>query len=322
MHRFMLVAVTSLLAALCGVSSNGAVLVGAHVDSNLGNSPASFVALESKIGRQLAIDSDSASWAAFPDTPRIKWDLQTGRMPMQSWLVLFQEANPNACATAAAINAGTYDTQLAQQAATVKALGGTILVRFNYEMTDNLENTCFTGFPIANNMALAGQEFISAWKHVVGIFRAAGASNVKWVWAPGAPAYATNVWRLFYPGADYVDWIGMDDFNQVDTPVSFAIDPGVAQFDADVTPLGKPMMISANAAFDDPTLDPDPQTMWIETARAYMKAHPEISAYVYWDGKTQITLPPPPYSGAGYVLTGSGLTAFKAMANDPYFGGP
>ena len=80
-------------------------------------------------------------------------------------------------------------------------------------------------------------------------------------------------------------------------------------------------MISENAGYNDPTQNPDPQSDWIATARTYIKTHPAIKAYVYWDTYAQDP-PPPPYSGTGYILNGCGLQAFKALANDPYFGGP
>jgi hypothetical protein len=321
MKGLILAATAALLVIGGPASSSAGVMLGAHTSpTEAPQWKPTLLAFEASIGRQVTIDSDYSNWAAFPDSPRIAWDIKTGRVPMESWNVQFTSTNPNTCATAAAINAGTYDTQLAKQAAALKALGGTILVRFNYEMTGDQEHTCFTGFPIEQNVPLAGKEFISAWLHVVGRFRAAGATNVKWVWAPSIGAFTQNVWRLFYPGSDYVDWIGVDDYNMVDTPASFGAGPGIPQFYAATAPLGKPLMISENAAFNDPTLGPDPQTMWVQTARAYLETHPAIAAYVYWDcfslGNPP---PPPPYHGSGYVLGGLGLAAFKAMANDPYF---
>lgn len=319
MPRYLLAALAAASAVLYAPSVPAGVMMGAHVGSpGDKNWQTEFVALETSVGRKLAIDSDYDDWAEFPDTTRIRWDIQTGRLPMQSWRVLFQNSNPNACATAAAITNGVYDVQLAKQAAAAKALRGTILVRFNYEMTDNKENTCFTGFPIDQNLTLAGQRYILAWKHVVDKFRAAGATNVKWVWAPGAGAYTKNEWQLFYPGATYVDWIGVDDYNKVDTPASFATDPGIPQFYAAMPALGKPLMISETAAYNDPTLNPDAQTLWINTARDFLRTRPAITAFIYWDNFAQAP-PPPPYTGSGYVLQGMGLAAFKSMANDPYF---
>ncbi|MDB5103334.1 MAG: hypothetical protein JWP91_1023 [Fibrobacteres bacterium] len=50
--------------------------------------------------------------------------------------------------------------------------------------------------------------FIRAWKHVHGIFREEGARNVAFVWNPYQPSDT-----LFYPGPEFVDWIGLDVFN-------------------------------------------------------------------------------------------------------------
>ena len=129
------------------------------------------------------------------------------------WRILFRSDPARGCATADAIVAGEYDAQLRKQAAEVKALGAPILVRFNYEMTGNAKHTCFTGFAVKQNPSLAGSKFIAAWKHVVDSFRAVGATNVKWVWAPGKHAFEKGLWSSFYPGGDYVDWIGIDDYN-------------------------------------------------------------------------------------------------------------
>jgi hypothetical protein len=315
-------AIVGLLALAAQGSSSADVMMGAHVGSpGDTNWQGEFLSLESSIGRKLAIDSDYSDWAEFPDVTRIKWDIQTGHLPMQSWRILFDDLNPNACATAAAITAGTYDTQLTQQANALKKLGVTILVRYNYEMTDNQENTCFTGFPVAQNTPLAGQEYVSAWRHIVQKFRAVGATNVQWVWCPGADAWIHNTWQYFWPGPSYVDWVGIDDYNKGDTDLSFGTDPGIPQFVAAAPSLGKPMMIAENAAFNDPTMSPDPQTVWINTAHSFVKAHPEITAYLYWDSSAAAP-PPPPYSGSGYWLQGTGLAAYKAMANDPYFTAP
>ena len=88
------------------------------------------------------------------------------------------------------------------------------------------------------------------------------------------------------------------------------------QFIANAPTLGKPLMVTENGAYNDPKLSPDPQTTWINTAHAYMKNSSVISAYVYWNDSAGPVLPPP-YTGSGYLLQGTGLAAFKSMANDP-----
>jgi beta-mannanase len=58
-----------------------------------------------------------------------------------------------------------------------------------------------------NNPAV---EFIAAWRHVHKIFRAEGANNVIWVWSPH-PAY--GFFDAYYPGDDYVDYVGVGTLN-------------------------------------------------------------------------------------------------------------
>ena len=296
-------------------------MLGAHVDYE-GNpkSQTDFMALETAIGRKLAIDSDYEDWAAFPNTARINWDVQNGRQSMQSWKVVFQSsATPLQCATAVAIAAGTYDTQLARQAAAVKALKTPILIRFNYEMTDNVFNTCFTGFPVTQNLPLAGARYVAAWKHVVDIFRAAGVTNAKWVFAPSAFAYLKGQWSYFYPGAAYVDWMAADHYNKSDVPASFATDPAINAFYNLASATGKPLMMSETAGNNDPRLSPDAQVLWLTTLEAFFKAKPALMALVYWNDQGQYLQANPGYGGSGYTLQGTGMATFKTIANDPYF---
>ena len=46
-----------------------------------------------------------------------------------------------------------------------------------------------------------------------GIFRSAGADNVRWVWTPNVDGGGQYPFRRFYPGDRWVDWVGLDGFN-------------------------------------------------------------------------------------------------------------
>jgi mannan endo-1,4-beta-mannosidase len=311
------------LAMFAGLGSASAgVMLGAHVgpESNP-NKQAEFAALEQAIGRKLAIDNDHEDWAGMPDAARIRWDIVQHRLPMISWRIVFQRNDlEKGCATADAILAGRYDEQLDRQARALKALGTPILIRFNYEMTNNEENTCFTGFRVKENLAAASSKYVAVWKPVVDRFRAAGATNVKWVWAPGHKAYEKGIWQMFYPGSAYVDWIGVDDYNKSGIPQSFATDPGIDAFYSATSGMGKPLMVAETAASNDPAQNPDPQTLWLTTARQFLKDHPAIKAFVWWNQRNEkLRRINPNYRGTGYVLQGPGLAAFKAMASDSYF---
>lgn len=58
------------------------------------------------------------------------------------------------------------------------------------------------------------EEFKRAWRYVVTYLRSAGATNLRWVFNPTADTYAetTPVERI-WPGAEYVDVLGLDGFN-------------------------------------------------------------------------------------------------------------
>lgn len=57
-------------------------------------------------------------------------------------------------------------------------------------------------------------EFKAAWRHVVTYVRDGGATNIKWVFNPAVDTYAeTTPVRAIWPGARYVDVLGIDGFN-------------------------------------------------------------------------------------------------------------
>ena len=102
-----------------------------------------------------------------------------------------------------AIAAGRYDDLIRQRARDTKALGQPVLIRWFWEM-DGKKKAEFAGTP---------EQYIAAWKHIVGIFRTEGADNVRWVWCPNASAFNDGEAQPFYPGPDFVDWTCADGYN-------------------------------------------------------------------------------------------------------------
>jgi hypothetical protein len=54
--------------------------------------------------------------------------------------------------------------------------------------------------------------YIAAWRHVVDMFRTAGASNVTWLWVVNEVDSAELPVKLWWPGANYVTWVGIDGY--------------------------------------------------------------------------------------------------------------
>ena len=105
------------------------------------------------------------------------------------------------------IIAGLSDSYIRTQANICKSFGYPIYMRFGAEFDLN------QGGLWATNPT----NFINCWKHVVDIFRAQGANNVIWVWNPNySECGALHPARDYYPGDNYVDWVGIDMYQSGD----------------------------------------------------------------------------------------------------------
>jgi len=54
--------------------------------------------------------------------------------------------------------------------------------------------------------------FVAAWRHIVTLFRKEGAENVTWLWTIEADQPGTGPIASWWPGAQYVTWIGIDGY--------------------------------------------------------------------------------------------------------------
>jgi hypothetical protein len=109
------------------------------------------------------------------------------------------------------IAAGTEDTYIRTVANECKAFGYPIYMRFGGEMNIN------QGMPGEGTWASNPADFVAAWKHIVDIFRAQGVTNVIWVWNPNYDESGPHHFTEYYPGDDYVDWIGIDMYQFSDS---------------------------------------------------------------------------------------------------------
>lgn len=102
-----------------------------------------------------------------------------------------------------AVARGDYDFYIDQWARDAAEFDRPIFLRFGHEMNDPYR---YSWGPQNNRP----EHFVGAWRRVVDRFRAAGADKVLWVWAPHV-AHAGYEW--FYPGDEYVDWVGTGALN-------------------------------------------------------------------------------------------------------------
>jgi len=105
---------------------------------------------------------------------------------------------------------GEYDGYIREWADSIRELGEPVFVRFANEMNGDWDPWCAW---------FSGKDhdlYIEAWKRVYSIFKEAGADNAYFVWNPHDRSYPDFKWNnahLYYPGDQYVDWIGLTGYN-------------------------------------------------------------------------------------------------------------
>jgi hypothetical protein len=102
---------------------------------------------------------------------------------------------------------GWSDAYLRSYAAAVKAFGHPVILSFAHEMNG--------GWYPWGAGHVKPAVFIAAWRHVVQVFRAEGATNVTWVWtvnAVNAVNAAGSPPSQWWPGSAWVNWVGVDGY--------------------------------------------------------------------------------------------------------------
>ena len=132
---------------------------------------------------------------------------------------------------------GVYDFYLKRWARDAKIFNKPILVRFGHEMNDPYR---YTWGP-QNNTA---DEFVSAWQHVVDYFKQEGVTNIIWMWSPHI---AYGYFNEYYPGDEYVDWVGIGALNYGKVAVWsdwWSFDEVYGKYYNDLTVFNKPIMLT------------------------------------------------------------------------------
>ncbi len=104
----------------------------------------------------------------------------------------------------ASIAAGGSDAYLRSFADDVAAFGHPVMLSFGHEMN----GTWYSWGAGRTSPAT----FVAAWRHIVGVFRAAGAANVTWLWTVNSIEGAASPLSQWWPGAAWVSWVGIDGY--------------------------------------------------------------------------------------------------------------
>jgi hypothetical protein len=102
------------------------------------------------------------------------------------------------------IAGGVYDDYLRSYADSVRDFGHPVIIGFGHEMNATWYPWGYGRVPPAT--------FVAAWRHVVTLFRGQGAGNVTWLWTLQADTSGTGPVHSWWPGANYVTWVGIDGY--------------------------------------------------------------------------------------------------------------
>ncbi len=174
-------------------------------------------------GKEIAIEMFFTGWPSnrMPDFPEAKCNeiVSNGSIPHITWM-------PQVSGSPFPLDgiiSGNYDNYIRGYARQVKNWGKPLFIRLGHEFNGDwytyggAKNGGGTkdGFGDLNKPD-GPERFIAAYKRVHDLFKEEGVKNVLWIWCPNngsSPNESWNVPENYYPGDEYVDWIGFDGYN-------------------------------------------------------------------------------------------------------------
>jgi hypothetical protein len=257
--------------------------------------------LQAEISRPASIVSFYMGWQQSPPLPGMAVVAAQGSVPLVSW-----HCGP----LDASVANGQFDGLIRSEAEAFKSYGRPVFLRWFWEM--NLVNVPGHAACLGTG-DLQTQEllYISAFQRIWTIFRQVGADNVAFVWAPSAAASAPSA-TDFYPGNEYVDWIGFDLYDRSGKGEFQSVFDLTYPTYANATYGDKPMIITETGAPEDGPGDGAPtQAQWIQEIQTSLPTEfPEVHGVVYVDASD---------SAGDYDLAGPGLAAFATLGRTAYF---
>src|SRR3984893_17608656 len=261
---------------------------------------------ETMVGKHQAIIASSSYWGeqTFP-TANLNVVWRHGSLPLVFWSPwdkpYMQNRGPDKF-NLTDIAAGKWDTYIDKWADSAREFGHPMIVAFGVEMNGDWfpwSGTYYGGDEwIPEIKSWRGPEnFKAAYRHVVDRVRARGATNIQWMFHTNNYSYPLDVWNFvpaYYPGSDYVDWLGLSvygqQFREEPNPDIPSLVDWPYQEICGLDPK-KPIMIAEWATGEFP-YSPDQHGMlkpqWIKQGlELFRSRYPRVKAAVYWHERWQ-----------------------------------
>jgi glycosyl hydrolase family 26 len=212
---------------------------------------------------------------------------------------------------------GTWDSYIRARAGEFAAVGSPIMLRWGHEFNGNW-------YPWSVSVNGSNPTlYVNAYRHVHDLVRAAGATNVQWVWTYNSDSSSADSWNdpaTAYPGSAYVDWVGIDGYNWGFGPswdpngnhwVSFSSIYSAAYQKARSIAPNKPVTIAEIASSEDG----GNKAAWINDMSAQLRSgnYPDLKLISWFDQDKEEH-----WSGSSTADT---KTAFTAWVKESYMSG-
>lgn len=262
------------------------ILFGAY-DDDFSESYQSVVNLEDSLQTHFPVIHIYTAWGSKPEeefpVTQTKAILDIGSVPVITWepwladfdkedFPLIPDVDKRDKNGLKSIAKGDYDAYIKKWALEAKNMGNLFFVRLGHEMNDPYR---YPWGPQNNKPA----DFINAWKHVVDIFRSMGAKNVLWIWSPH-PAY--QAYDVYYPGDNYVDWVGVGTLNY-GTVASWSkwwsFDEIFGNYYSQLAKFKKPIMITE---FGSLSVGGNRAKWYADALTSIVHNYPEIKSVVFF----------------------------------------
>ena len=212
-------------------------------------------------------------------------------MPRSNW----NTDAPDQIYTLQNIINGKFDEELLRWARDAKKSDVPIMVEFGTEVNGDWFPWCgiyngggeTTGYG-DSTLADGPERFVNAYKHIIDLFAKENVKNVTWAFhvnSGSAPNESWNNYLAYYPGDEYIDWIGVSVYGMQNSDEDWLSFNEV--FDNSYNKLAsvsenKPLAIFEFGVADIPKYGDKAQ--WIKKALGSIREgkYPRIKAISYW----------------------------------------
>lgn len=228
-----------------------------------GNTALGFEQFAQMVGQKPDINAIFVGW-----NDPFRSDVASVLKPNGQTLLIFWEQYG---VTLDEIIAGNSDSYIQQFAMQAKAYGGPVIISPLHEMNGNWSPWNGT---VGNNTP---QKVILAYRHIYEQF--SGVQNVKWAWVvnnESVPDTPANSIASYYPGNEYVDYVGIDGFNFGSPWQTYSeiFSEALKQ----VAGYGKPILITSMASAQGAQ-----KPAWIKDAILNIRKDPSIKGWVWFN---------------------------------------